>query len=358
MKAAAHDIKIYLDGFVGVADLKDDLKPGKPELQIRLREGTYGLGLSAAAIAEQLRTAYFGRTAREIQVNNETYEIDVRLDHNDRNSIDDLESFYVSLPNGRQTQLAAIAEIQSHGRGYGRINRVDGRRGVTITGDVDTDKANVAELMGTLKREFLPQFREQYPDLSLTVKGESEESGDTGASLMRGMVLGLTAVFILLSFQFESYTEPLIVMSAVPLSLIGAIWGHLLMGYPFTMPSALGFVSLMGVVVNDSILLVTFIKNRRAEGESLIEAARGASRDRFRAVLLTSLTTVAGLLPLLLETSLQAQIMIPLAISLIFGMLAATVLVLVVVPTLFTIFYRDEPQTSAVPEAEALAPAH
>ncbi len=358
MKAAAHDIKTYLDGFVGVADLKDDLKPGKPELQIRLREGTYGLGISAAAIAEQLRTAYFGRTAREIQVNNETYEIDVRLDHNDRNSIEDLESFYVSLPNGRQTQLAAIADIQSHGRGYGRINRVDGRRGVTITGDVDTDKANVAELMGTLKREFLPQFSEQYPDLSLTIKGESEESGDTGASLMRGMVLGLTAVFILLSFQFESYTEPLIVMSAVPLSLIGAIWGHLLMGYPFTMPSALGFVSLMGVVVNDSILLVTFIKNRRAEGESLIDAARGASRDRFRAVLLTSLTTVAGLLPLLLETSLQAQIMIPLAISLIFGMSAATVLVLVVVPTLFTIFYRDQPQTTPEPEAEALVPAH
>ncbi|CAM2005130.1 efflux RND transporter permease subunit [Acanthopleuribacter pedis] len=343
MKAASHQLQSFLDTFVGVADLKDDLKPGKPELQVRLKEGTYGLGITAASVAEQLRTAYFGRTAREIQVNQETYEIDVRLDQEDRNSITDLESFYVTLPNGRQTQLTAIAEVSMEGRGYGRINRMNGRRSLTITGDVDTDKANVAELMRTLKSAFLPQFKADYPDLTMKIKGESEESGDTGSSLMRGMILGLTAVFVLLSFQFESYREPLIVMSAIPLSLVGAIWGHLLMGYPFTMPSALGFVSLMGVVVNDSILLVTFIKNRRAEGQDIIEAARGAARDRFRAVLLTSLTTIAGLMPLLTETSMQAQIMIPLAISLIFGMAASTVLVLVVVPTLFTIVYRNEP---------------
>ena len=164
---------------------------------------------------------------------------------------------------------------------------------------------------------------------------QGEETAKTGASLVRAFAIGLLGVFLLLSFQFKSYAEPLIVMSAIPLCLIGVIWGHVLMDLPLTMPSVFGFVSLAGVVVNDSILLVEFVKRGRRKGLSVVEAAKQASRDRFRAVLLTSLTTVFGLVPLLSETSLQAQFLIPLAASIVFGIITSTALVLVVLPVFY-----------------------
>jgi multidrug efflux pump subunit AcrB len=168
-------------------------------------------------------------------------------------------------------------------------------------------------------------------------EGQAKEGAKTGKSLGRGFLLGLVGVFVLLSFQFRSYIEPVVVMVAIPFGLIGVIWGHLLMGLNMSMPSMLGFASLAGVVVNDSILLVEFIKLRRKEGISISRAARQAGRDRFRAVMLTSLTTIAGLIPLLLEKSLQAQILIPLATSLVFGLMASTCLVIFVIPALYSI---------------------
>jgi len=172
----------------------------------------------------------------------------------------------------------------------------------------------------------------------LGMEGERKESAKTAGSMVQRFALGLLGIFLLLSFQFRSYIEPLAVMVAIPLALIGVIWGHLLMGLELSMPSMMGFVSLAGIVVNDSILLVEFLKLRTREGMPVSEAARQASRDRFRAVLLTSLTTIAGLIPLLSERSLQAQVLIPLATSIVFGLLATTVLVLLVVPALFSIF--------------------
>ncbi|MCU7833112.1 MAG: efflux RND transporter permease subunit, partial [gamma proteobacterium symbiont of Lucinoma myriamae] len=166
---------------------------------------------------------------------------------------------------------------------------------------------------------------------------QSRETAKTGGSMIRGFSLGLLGIFILLSFQFRSYLEPLSVMFIIPLALIGVIWGHLLMGLNMTMPGIIGFASLSGIVVNDSILLVEFLKLKMKEGHSVIEAAKLASRARFRAVILTSVTTIAGLIPLLLEKSLQAQILIPLATSIIFGLLATTSLVLLVVPALYNI---------------------
>ncbi len=165
--------------------------------------------------------------------------------------------------------------------------------------------------------------------------GEIEEGGRTQSSMARGLMIGVIGIFVLLSFQFRSYTEPLIILVAIPFCLIGVIWGHLLMGLELSMPSVFGFVSLAGIVVNDSLLLVMFIKLRRREGLPVLQAATMATRERFRAVLLTSLTTVAGLTPLLFERSLQAQVLIPLATSLVFGLMASTVLVLLVIPALY-----------------------
>ena len=178
----------------------------------------------------------------------------------------------------------------------------------------------------------------RYPGLSVSYSGQAKEGAATGQSVGRGFALGLIGVFLLLSFLFRSYVEPLIVMSIIPMGLIGVIWGHYLMGFDLSMPSIIGFASLAGVIVNDSILLVHFIKIRRAEGMAPVEAAQMASRGRFRAVLLTSLTTIAGLLPLMAEQSLQAQILKPLIISLTFGMTVSTFLVLFVVPVIYSIF--------------------
>jgi multidrug efflux pump subunit AcrB len=336
LKQASLEMQDWLKQFKGVFDLSDDLRPGKPEIRLRMQEGAKGLGLNAQIIASQLRSAYYGRTASEIQVGSESYEIDVRLTESDKNSLADLAYFHVTLPNGKQAPLSSVA-ILDQTRGYARIAAVNGLRTVTIQGDVDPRMTNSRQIMDRLQNEFLPLLKRNYPEIRTSLEGESKESAKTGKSLRNGFMIGLVGIFILLSFQFRSYVEPIVVMVAIPFAFIGVIWGHILMGLDLSMPSMMGAVSLSGIVVNDSILLVEFIKIRRRQGQSIPEAARHASRERFRAVLLTSLTTIAGLLPLLSEKSFQAQILIPLAASIVFGLMASTVLVLIIVPSLYAI---------------------
>lgn len=336
MKAAALDLKTWFSQFEGVINLADDLRPGKPELRMRLREGAHGLGIDAADVGAQLRAAFQGMVADEVQVGPESYEIEVRLAGPDRDSLADIEGFHLLLADGRQVPLRAVAEWES-ARGWARISRFDGMRAVTLRGDVDTRLINTDELMRLFRATYLDGFADAYPDLKLTVAGSFEETGAARKSMFQALLTGLIGIFILLSFQFRTYTEPLIVMLAIPFSLIGVIWGHALMGVPISMPSLLGFIALGGIVVNDSILLVLFLKNARKEGLPMAEAAARASRDRFRAVILTSTTTIAGLLPLLFEKSLQAQILIPLVISTAFGLMASTVLVLLAIPCMYLI---------------------
>ncbi len=336
LKEAAIELTEELNNYRGPVDMSDDLRPGRPEVRIRPREGAYGLGLDASAIASQLRSAFFGKTASEIQVGDEDFEIDVRLDPRNRDSLADLDNFHLTLANGEQVPLSAVAEVES-GRGWARIAHIDGRRTVSVQGDIDTRLGNTAQILDDLNSNFLPDLQKKYPDVAVTLSGETEETSTTQGSMLRGVLIGAMGIFILLSFQFRSYIEPLIVMVAIPLSLIGVIWGHIIMGLDLTLPSMMGFISLAGIVVNDSILLVAFVQKRLKEGRNIKEAAAQASRDRFRAILLTTLTTVAGLLPLLAERSLQAQILIPLATSIVFGLLASTVLVLIVVPALYSI---------------------
>ena len=325
-----------LGGYRGVLDLTDDLRPGKPEMRLRLREGALALGLSAAAVAGQLRSAFHGRNAAEVQLGPENYEINVRLPSRDRNSLADLTQFTITLPAGDQVPLDAVATVEAN-RGYARVHRVDGRRAVTIRGDLDTDVANAEEILADTRARFLPELAARHPGVTVALEGQAEASAQTGASLQRNFLIGLGAVFVLLCFQFRSYVEPVLVMAVIPAGLVGVIWGHWALGLDLSMPSMVGFASLAGVVVNNSIVLVAFIKLHRRGGESAADAARRAARQRFRAILLTSLTTVAGILPLLMETSLQAQIMKPLVASLGFGLAAATFQVLFLVPALYAI---------------------
>jgi len=355
LKEASVDLQSWLNGYDGVTDLTDDLRPGKPEVRVRLRDGATALGLNAQSIATQLRSAFFGKTASEIQVGENAYEIDVRLDPRDKDSLSDLEYFTVTSANGSQVPLGAVASLEA-GRGYARIHRIDRHRTVSVQGDVDTSRANTAEIIADTQKRFLPGFFEKYPTLSVIFEGEVKQGGQTGKSVGRGFLAGLVGVFLLLCFLFRSYLEPLIVMITIPLGLIGVIWGHMLLGINLSMPSIVGYASLAGVVVNNAILIVEFIKIERRDGLSAEAAAVGAVKMRFRAILLTSLTTIMGLLPLLTEKSLQAQVLIPLVASLAFGLLATTILMLFVVPSLYLIL-DDLGWTSNVESEEDAVPA-
>ncbi|HMA77635.1 MAG TPA: efflux RND transporter permease subunit, partial [Candidatus Paceibacterota bacterium] len=209
----------------------------------------------------------------------------------------------------------------------------DGQRAVTITADL-LPGFTAGTIINRLQRQFKPQWQQQYPQVQWVLEGESEDTAETGGSLLISFMIGLFMVYGILSVQFGSYRQPLVVMSLIPLAFIGVVWGHVLMGMNLSMPSLIGFVSLSGIVVNDAILLVGVIRQQRPHG-SVLAAVIMASRSRFRAVLLTSLTTIAGLLPLMLETSLQAQVLIPLVVSIVFGLLATTLLVLLVVPVIY-----------------------
>ena len=336
MRLAIIEVKDWFGQYKGVSNLAADLRPGKPELRLKLRKGATTYGIKANEVARQLRASFHGVIADEIQIGPESYEIYVRTTAKDQDSLADLEYFDVILSDGSAIPLTTLVHWEQ-GQGWARVARFDGMRAVTLRGDVDARVANTAELMGMFSASFLETFHKKYPDINITIAGQTAEGQITQKSMARALLTGLVGVFFLLSFQFRSYTEPLIVMVAIPFALIGVIWGHILMGVQLSTPSILGFIALAGIVVNDSILLVVFLKNALARGKELHAAAAEASRSRFRAVMLTSATTIAGLLPLLFEQSLQAQILIPLVISTAFGLMASTVLVILVIPCLYVI---------------------
>jgi len=337
LSKASFELENWLSGYPGVNNLLSDLRPGKPEFAIKLKDDATSLGIDALTIANQLRAAFQGIKVIETNVGLETLEVTVMLDKSSRDEFVDLDTFAIIHPQSKAViPLSSVATLTAI-RGYSKISRVDNRRTVTVYGDIDSEINNTSQILQDVTNNWLPNFKTKYPNLDYSFEGEVKNAGTTQKSMLRAFVMGLFGVFILLSFQFKSYMEPIVVLVAIPLALIGVIWGHLIMGLQFTMPSMLGFVSLAGIVVNDSILLVEFVKKRVAEGLTVHDAAAKASYDRFRAVLLTSVTTIAGMTPLLFESSLQAQVLIPLATSIVFGIATSTLLVLFVIPCLYAI---------------------
>ncbi|MGR5176758.1 efflux RND transporter permease subunit [Vibrio parahaemolyticus] len=336
LKAASVEIQQYLNEFDGVHGVLDDMRLGKEEILVKLRPGAESYGINGQLIASQLRSAFFGQTADEIQVGVENIKIEVKLDKQGIADIQQLANFPVFLADGSQVPLAAVATLDFQ-RNYVRIQRVDGLRTVSVFGDVDNAKASSPEIINKFQTEEAPKLKQAYPGLRFDFEGEAKDTAKTGSSMAKGFLLGLFGVFAILSYQFRSYLEPFVVMLAIPLAFIGVVWGHLLLGHSLSMPSIMGFVSLAGIVVNDSILLVQYIRHHVDDGDSVHDSVVKASRERFRAVFLTSMTTAAGLLPLLTETSLQAQVIQPLVISIVFGIFASTLLVLFMIPAAYAI---------------------
>ena len=350
LEAAGRATLAELENYAGVRNAILDLRPGAPELRLTLSPGAEALGLTATEVAGQLRAAFLGTQLTEIRRGDLAWDLEVRLPDNDRAARADLNAFEIALPDGGAVPLSSIVTIDE-ARGWGGITRRNGLRTLTVAADVDGRIGNADAITAQLAEGFLPDLVTTTPGLDFEVGGQAANSAETVASILRGFLIGLVGIYIVLSFQFRSYVEPFIVMITIPLAFLGVIWGHVLMGYNISMPSLVGAASLAGIVVNNAILLVGVINERRADGLSAALAAGEAVRSRFRPIFVSVSTTIMGMAPLLLETSTQAQTLKPLVISVVFGLLAATVLILLVLPAFYAALEDIRPRKTANPIA-------
>jgi len=331
LKKAAEEVKAALSGYPGVSAVSDDMPYGKRELIVEVTPRGLALGFTAETVGTQLRNAFDGAIATRFPRGDEEITLRVR-----RQQVAEgkqaLDSFYLRAPDGTFVPFPEVARVRET-TGFSIIQRIDGKRTVSVTGDIDADVNSVGNVVTQLERDVLPRLSESY-GISYDFAGRQEDRQQSFADLQLGGLVALTLIYVILAFVFGSYVRPLAVMAIVPFGLIGAILGHYVMNMPLTIISLIGLLGLTGILVNDSIILVTRLNERLQASESLRDSAIGASVDRFRAVLLTSLTTIGGLTPLMFETSRQAQFLIPMAITLVFGLAAATFLVLILVPSL------------------------
>ena len=330
LEALGVQIKQRLATYPTVFDIADSLSDGKEELQIELTRQGHVLGLTRAAVANQVSQAFRGFEAQRIQRGRDDIRVIVRLPRDERGTTATLDEYLVTTPDGRRVPLSHVATL-TPGKGPSTILRIDRERTMNITADVDKDRTNMTVLQADLG-EYLQELLAGYPGVTWSFEGEAKEQRESFASLQWGMIVILFVIYVLLALPLKSYVQPLIVMSVIPFGIIGAVWGHWLLGRELTFPSMLGVMALVGVVVNDSLVLVDFINQKKAEGMSVPDAVLNSGVVRFRPVMLTSLTTFFGLLPLLFEKSLQAQFLIPMGISLGFGILFATTITLIMIP--------------------------
>jgi multidrug efflux pump subunit AcrB len=332
LNLVGEQLKSQLATYPGVFEISDSLSNGKEELQIELSPQGHLLGLTRSDIVNQIGQAFKGLQAQRIQRGRDDIRVLVRFPIGERSTIASLSEMLITAPNGRQIPLSNVAEIKP-GRGPSEIRRIDGYRVLNVTADVDKDTTNMTVMLADI-RNYLDGLLVKYPSISYTIEGEQRRQEETFGSLQLGIVIVLFAIYCMLALPMKSYAQPIVVMSVIPFGIIGAVIGHWLMGQTLTILSMLGLMALTGVVINDSLVLVDFINQRhRAAGEKLRAAVERAGVVRFRPVMLTSLTTFFGLLPLLSDKSSSAQFLIPMAISLGFGILFATMITLILVPT-------------------------
>ena len=384
LRAAADEVKRRLAAYAGVYEISDSFRAGKVELQLGIKPAAETLGLTLQDLGRQVRQAFYGEEAQRIQRGRDDIRVMVRYPQDDRRSLGDLENMRIRTPNGGEVPFSQVAQVEP-GRGFASIKRVDRNRAVNVTASVDPAVTSSGAVLGDLQARILPDVLAGYPGVFYTFEGAQAEQVEAVGGLQWGFFLAVLMIFALLAVPLRSYVQPLIIMAAIPFGLVGAIWGHMVMGLDVTMMSMFGLVALTGVVVNDSLVMVDFInrarrvhadvgdKVRQAGGQprdrqafestGLQLAIREAGSNRFRPILLTSLTTFFGLAPLMLERSMQAAFLVPMAVSLAFGVLFATFITLILVPTAYLIlddiqrtmrrmFGREEP--AFAPEAPSL----
>ncbi len=324
-----------LRDFPALVNVDNSYAEGKPQLDFQLLPEAAGLGLTSTDVARAIRSSFFGAEALREQRGRNEIKVMVRLPEEQRASEQDIEDLIVNTPNGAVPVLYA-AEF-TRGRSPTRITREDGRRTVNVTAELAQGVASSRGVLSALQGSVFPELSSEFPGLSMDLVGQEREMQESFTSLGPNYLIALVVMFGLLAIPFRSYIQPLIVMAAVPFGVVGAVVGHLIMGYTLTMISVFGIIALSGVVVNDTLVLVHSINTQRSAGASVREAVIEGSARRLRPILLTSLTTFFGLLPIIFETSMQAEFLIPMAISLGFGALFVTVVALLVVPALYCV---------------------
>lgn len=335
LKQAGQDVAEALKQLPGINAIEDDMPYGQEQLIYKIKGQGEVLGLTTNNVGRQLRAAFDGRLVQIFQDGDDEVEVRVMLPDSERNTLASLENFMLRLPQGGSVPLSSVVEFEAR-RGFDVLRHTDSQLAIHITANVDAKLNNANEIIADLKVSLLPELSQRY-GVKAGFEGRAEDQAETISEMKQGLMLALVLIYLILAWVFSSYGWPLVVMAAIPFGLIGALFGHAVMGIDLTILSLFGIFGLSGIVVNDSIILVTFFKQQREKGVETTEAIITAATHRLRAVLLTSLTTIGGLTPLLFETSRQAQFLIPMAVSISFGLMFATVLVLLVIPALLSV---------------------
>lgn len=333
LRQAAEEVNASLRQFDGVFDVRDTFDAGGPEVDIRITEEGKSLGLGQAELARQVRQAFFGAEIQRIQRGRHEVRVYVRFPVEQRESLQTLRSMWIQLADGRKVPFDVVGEMVES-TGVSVINRIDRRRVVNVLADVDKAKVSPTDVLASIEKNALPDILKRYPSVTYRFSGEAEDQAENTSSLILGTEVMLIMIFAALAIPLKSYGKPLIIMSVIPFGIVGALLGHLIMGKDLSIISIIGIIALSGVVVNDSLVLMDYINQRVSEGVAWAQAVMDAGVRRFRAVILTSVTTFVGLLPIQLETSIQSQFLKPMAISVAFGVLFATVVTLLLVPVL------------------------
>ena len=334
LKDASRELRGLLGQYPGVSDLEDNLPYGRNEVLLTVTPRGQALGFTTESVSRQVRDAFEGRIAKKFARGDEEVTVRVQFDR-DHVAVDALRDLYLRSPTGAEVPLSEVASFGEKA-GFARIPREDAVRQIAVVGEVDEAVTAASAVLDSVAGRGLAEIADRY-GLSYRFAGRAEEQAETFADMRLGAMIALSSIYIILAWVFASYVRPFIVMAIIPFGFVGAVLGHLIMGYDLSVLSMISLLGLSGILVNDSIILVTTIERRRADNEEFLSAVINGTQDRLRAVLLTSLTTIGGLLPLLFETSLQARFMIPMAVTIVFGLLVATVLVLLLVPALFAI---------------------
>ncbi|WP_456434366.1 efflux RND transporter permease subunit [Thermosulfuriphilus sp.] len=333
---AVEELKAHLETFPGVHDVEDSYIPGKEELRFRLKPGARELGITLLDLARAIRGAFYGAEALRFQRGEDEVQVLVRYPEAERRGLFYLKNLRLHLPDGREVPLSEVAQI-IHTQSYVELNRLNRRRVIFVRAEVDEKLTNAKELRGHLTSDYLRQLKQRHLGLVYSLEGEGKEEAESTLEVIRGFLLALLLIYVLLAVPLKSYLQPLIIMVAIPFGIVGAFVGHIIMGYNISILSMFGVVGLSGVVVNDALVLLDRIRWYRQRGKEAFDAVIKASSDRFRPVILTTLTTFAGLMPMIFEKSLQARVLIPMAISLGFGVLMATAITLILVPCCYLI---------------------
>jgi multidrug efflux pump subunit AcrB len=333
---AVDRLKTIIAEYPGTKDVADSFLAGKKELKLSLTPEGRAAGLTLSDLARQVRAGFYGHEVQRIQRGRDDIRVMVRYPEEERRSRGDIDEMRIRLPDGSEAPFTTVASVEE-GRGYAVINRTDRRRVVTVTADVEEAAANANEISADLRKNVLPMLAADFPGLAFDFEGEQREQQESLGSLRLNFLVAQLAIFALLAIPFRSYSQPLIIMSAIPFGLVGAIFGHMIMGLNLTMLSMFGMVALTGVVVNDSLILIDLINRQRASGVSVDRAIRESGERRFRPIMLTTATTFLGLTPMIFETSMQAKFLIPMAVSLGYGIVFATAITLILIPVLYRI---------------------